>query len=403
MKSPQIRICGDEWMDIKKLGEICTIVSGGTPSRTNTEFWDGGTIPWIKIGDIKEKHVSKADEYITQAGLDGSSAKMLSKGTILYTIFATLGEAGILTIDACTNQAIAGITIKNQDEVLADYLYYYLKSKKSYVNNLGRGVAQNNINLSILRNLKVPLPALPTQRQTVDILDKTAKVIEYRQQQLQKLDDLVKARFVELFGELDKNPYGWKLSSLGALIASCEAGWSGTGTQRKKRDGEVAVLKVSAVTKGYFIPSECKVLDNQSNIKKYIYPQTGDLLFSRANTREMVGATVVITEDFPEHILPDKLWKIRFVEAANVWYMKYALSSKPIRSIFSSISTGTSGSMYNVSMEKFKSIEIPLPPLNLQNQFAAFVTQTDKSKVVIQKALDEAQLLFDSLMQKYFG
>ena len=390
-------------MDIKKLREICGIVSGGTPLRTNAEFWDGGIIPWIKIGDIKGKYVSDADEHITRAGLEGSSAKMLSKGTILYTIFATLGEVGILTIDACTNQAIAGITIRNKDEVLTDYLYYYLKSKKSYVNNLGRGVAQNNINLSILRDLEVPLPTLSVQRQTVDILDKTAKVIKYRLQQLQKLDDLVKARFVELFGELDKNPYGWKLSSLGALIASCEAGWSGTGTQRKKRDGEVAVLKVSAVTKGYFIPSECKVLDNQSNIKKYIYPQTGDLLFSRANTREMVGATVVITEDFPEHILPDKLWKIRFVEAANVWYMKYALSSKPIRSIFSSISTGTSGSMYNVSMEKFKSIEIPLPPLNLQNQFAVFVTQTDKSKAVIQKALAEAQLLFDSLMQKYFG
>lgn len=390
-------------MDIKKLGEICTIVSGGTPSRTNTEFWDGGTIPWIKIGDIKDKHVSKADEYITQAGLDGSSTKMLSKGTILYTIFATLGEAGILTIDACTNQAIAGITIKNQDEVLADYLYYYLKSKKSYVNNLGRGVAQNNINLSILRNLEVPLPALPTQRQTVDILDKTAKVIEYRQQQLQKLDDLVKARFVELFGDPDKNTYAWKMTTIGDLISSCDAGWSGNGMQREKKDGEIAVLKVSAVTKGYFIPDECKVLENQNNIKKYVFPQAGDLLFSRANTREMVGATAVIMQDYPEHILPDKLWKIRFVDTANVWYMKYILSSEAIRSVFSSVSTGTSGSMFNVSMEKFKSIAIPLPPLELQEQFAAFVTQTDKSKVAIQKAFDEAQLLFDSLMQKYFG
>ena len=111
-------------MDIKKLGEICDIVSGGTPSRTNTEFWNGGIIPWIKIGNIKGKYVSKADEYITQAGIEGSSAKMLSKGTILYTIFATLGEVGILNIDACTNQAIAGITIKNQNEVLTDYLYY---------------------------------------------------------------------------------------------------------------------------------------------------------------------------------------------------------------------------------------------------------------------------------------
>ena len=147
----------------------------------------------------------------------------------------------------------------------------------------------------------------------------------------------------------------------------------------------MAVLKVSAVTKGYFDPDECKVLDDQNAIKKYVYPQAGDLLFSRANTREMVGATAVITQDYPEHILPDKLWKIRFCDIANVWYMKYVLSSKSIRSTFSSVSTGTSGSMFNVSMGKFKSIRIPLPPIELQQQFAAFVAQVDKSKVAVQK------------------
>lgn len=168
--------------------------------------------------------------------------------------------------------------------------------------------------------------------------------------------------------------------TVGDIVASCEAGWSGNGTQRVKRDGEIAVLKVSAVTKGYFIPEECKVLDDQDSIKKYVYPQAGDLLFSRANTREMVGATAVIPEDYPEHILPDKLWKIRFIAKANVWYMKYVLSSESIRSIFSTVSTGTSGSMFNVSMDKFKSIKIPLPPLEIQQQFANFVVRTNKSK-----------------------
>lgn len=170
-----IRICGDEGMKYK-LGELCDVVSGGTPSRAITEFWEGGTIPWIKIGNIKGKYVGEVDEYITQAGLEGSSAKILSAGTILFTIFATLGEAGILTIRACTNQAIAGITIKNQSEALTDYLYYFLKSKKSHVTSLGRGVAQNNINLSILRNFEVPIPALSMQKQIVDVLDKAEKL-----------------------------------------------------------------------------------------------------------------------------------------------------------------------------------------------------------------------------------
>ncbi|MDO4838653.1 MAG: restriction endonuclease subunit S, partial [Clostridia bacterium] len=221
--------------------------------------------------------------------------------------------------------------------------------------------------------------------------------------QLDALDQLVKARFVEMFGDPVRNPFGWNVSTVGKLISLCESGWSGNGTQHEKKNGEIAVLKVSAVTKGYFIPTECKVLDDQESIKKYVYPQAGDLLFSRANTRELVGATAVITEDYPEYILPDKLWKIRFIEIANVWFMKYILSSEPIREIFSSVSNGTSGSMFNVSMEKLKSIKTPLPPIELQNQFAAFVTQVDRSKASVQQSLQSLETLKKSLMQQYFG
>ena len=160
-------------------------MSCGTPSRSHIENGDKGSIPWIKIGNIKGKYVSTSDEYITQAGLDGSSAKMLPKGTLLYTIFATLGEVGILTIEACTNQAIAGISIKHNDEISTDFLYYYLKSKKSYVNKIGRGVAQNNINMSMLRALEVPVHNIAEQSRIVSVLDSVASVVTIRQQQLE--------------------------------------------------------------------------------------------------------------------------------------------------------------------------------------------------------------------------
>ena len=385
------------------LGELGTVITGNTPSKQELKYWASSDIPFIKPDVMNQDGITElqtANEYVSE--IARSKARIVGKSVVLVTCIGTIGKVCLTGRECAFNQQINAIIPNGR--VLPEYLAYCIYYNRPKLTELANAPVVPIINKRQFEDFSVNIEEnVERQGSIVTILKEVDRLICYRRQQLQKLDELVKARFVEMFGELDKNPYGWKLSSLGALIASCEAGWSGTGTQRKKRDGEVAVLKVSAVTKGYFIPSECKVLDNQSNIKKYIYPQTGDLLFSRANTREMVGATVVITEDFPEHILPDKLWKIRFVEAANVWYMKYALSSKQIRSIFSSISTGTSGSMYNVSMEKFKSIEIPLPPLNLQNQFAAFVTQTDKSKAVIQKALDEAQLLFDSLMQQYFG
>ena len=388
-------------MDIKKLGEICAIVSGGTPSRTNTEFWDGGTIPWIKIGDIKEKHVSKADEYITQAGLDGSSAKMLSKGTILYTIFATLGEAGILTTDACTNQAIAGITIRNQNEVLTDYLYYYLKSKKSYVNNLGRGVAQNNINLSILRNLDVPLPDLPTQQQTVDVLDETVKVIKYRQQQLQKLDDLVKARFVEMFGDSEFNTMQWPTKKLSEL---CAVSSSKRIYQNEQSTEGVPFLRISDLNER---------IDNVKNapelfipINKYnelkengLVPTEGDILVTSRGT--LGRCYIVRPED--EFYFQDGMisWLSDLNSQITSVYLSQLFAMSGIQKQIASLQAGSTVAYLSITM--LKKLNIMLPPLDRQEQFAAFVEQTDKSKVAVQKALDEAQLLFDSLMQKYFG
>lgn len=385
-------------MDIKKLGEICTIVSGGTPSRTNTEFWDGGTIPWIKIGNIKEKHVSKADEYITQAGLDGSSAKMLSKGTILYTIFATLGEAGILTIDACTNQAIAGITIRNQNEVLTDYLYYYLKSKKSYVNNLGRGVAQNNINLSILRNLEVPLPDIPAQQQTVDVLDETVKVIKYRQQQLQKLDELVKARFVEMFGDYIKGR-GKQLSELATI--------TGGLTKSSKRDTFKLKMPYLRVANVFFNRLDLnEILEigvREEEVEKTLL-QTGDLLFVEGNgSIEQIGRVAIWDGSISPILHQNHLIKARFDDRTIIpeFALFYFMSEEGRQQIISK-SVSTSG-LNTLSVNKIGSLILPVPPIPLQEQFSAFVKQTDKSKAVIQKALDEAQVLFDSLMQKYFG
>lgn len=253
------------------------------------------------------------------------------------------------------------------------------------------------------QNEKLPLPSLKEQRRIAALLDKVTDLIAKRRAQLDKLDLLVKARFVEMFGDPKTNPMKWPIIEIGKVIATIESGWSGNGKQRQKKAGEIAVLKVSAVTKGYFVPEECKVLDDQENIKKFVFPQKGDLLFSRANTKEMVGATAIIEEDYPELILPDKLWKIQFTDVTNVVYMKYILSSKSIREKFSAVSTGTSGSMYNVSMQKFRSIEIPMPEITVQKKFAFFVESVQKSKSTIECSLKQLEILKKALMQQYFG
>lgn len=177
-----------------KLCDICDIKSGGTPSRAKNEYWNGD-IPWVKISDFNSKYIDTTSECITIEGLNNSSAKMIEKGSILYTIFATLGEVAILNINASTNQAIASLTLNNSD-VDINYLYYFLISLKGYVNEIGRGVAQNNINMSILRNIEIPLPPLKRQKEIAENLDKVTHTIDLCNAILEKLDLLVKSRCV---------------------------------------------------------------------------------------------------------------------------------------------------------------------------------------------------------------
>lgn len=178
-----------------KLGDLCNVCSGGTPKRSVPEYWNEGSIPWVKISDISSKFVSSTEEQITEAGLKGSSAKLLAPGTLLYSIFASIGAVGILKIPAATNQAIAGLSIRT-DRIERDYLYHYLKSQEALAKSSGRGVAQNNINLTILRGMEIPVPAIDEQRIIVEQLEMVAAQIKQAETQIAKLDSLVKSRFV---------------------------------------------------------------------------------------------------------------------------------------------------------------------------------------------------------------
>ena len=377
----------------RKLTDICKIQYGY--AFDSARFSDSQGVPLIRIRDVVRGY---SETYTTEKASD---EYIVNDGDMLIGMDGEFNIAHWKGGNAYLNQRVCRLI--PTDDVDPLYLFYYMPKALKSIEDKTPFVTVKHLSAKELNKIIVPLPTREEQHRIAASLRKVDELIALRKEQLVKLDQLVKSRFIELFGEPECNPNNWEKTTIGKLIRSCEAGWSGNGTQRDKKPGEIAVLKVSAVTKGYFVPEECKVLDNQGEIKKYVFPQKGDLLFSRANTREMVGATAVILQDYPELILPDKLWKIRFISCANVLYMKHILSHPSIRAKFSEASTGTSGSMFNVSMEKFKSVVVPLPPIEFQNQFAAFVEQTDKSKLAIQQSLDKLETLKKSLMQEYFG
>ncbi len=290
---------------------------------------------------------------------------------------------------------------KNKLEV--KYLYYFMSKYIDVLRAKSIGGVIKYIKLGDLTDAKIPVPSLEAQERIVSILERAEGAICKREESNRLLDELVKSRFIDMFGDPVTNLNNWDIETIGSVVKSITAGWSANGEARVKMEDEKAVLKVSAVTQGYFKSDEYKVIDKDVEIKKYVFPEQGDLLFSRANTREMVGATCIIHKDYPDLLLPDKLWKVLFVDRVNVFYMKYILSESSIRAKFSANSTGTSGSMYNVSMDKFKNIEIPVPPREIQERFADFVKQVDKLKFKMENSLEELKNNFNSLMQRAFN
>ena len=356
-----------------RLGDVCEIQSGGTPSRSKTEYWKDGTIPWVKIGDFSGKYLDKTTEHITQQGLDNSSAKLFSKGTILYSIFATLGEATILNIDATTNQAIAGIKIKDKSSVDIDYFYSFLKSLKDEVNRIGRGVAQNNINLSILKSFFIPLPPLETQKQIAAQLDKCTAVIAKHKQMLEKYDTLIKSRFIEMFGDPKINSSNLPTKKF-IEVVKLQRGFD-LPVQERNQDGLFNVYGSNGP------------LDKHDSFKV----KAPGIVTGRSGT---LGNVYYVLEDYWP--LNTTLFSVD-IHNNNVVYLKYLLELYDL----SRFSEGAGVPTLNRNIVHDK--DIIDVPLSLQNDFAAFVQQIDKSKFAVQKSLEKTETLYKSLMQRYFA
>ena len=201
---------------MKTLGEIFEIGSGGTPSKTHPEYYDGN-IPWVKTGDLKDEYLYSVEDCISEEGLNNSSAKMYPSGTVLIAMYgATIGATSILKFDACTNQACAAF--KPCEEVLPEYLYYFLRSKKQKFISDGVGGAQPNISAGYLKKVSIDIRNIKEQEKIVTVLDKLNGIIQKRQNEVDELDDLIKARFVELFGDAVDNPMGWEKKQLQEIV-----------------------------------------------------------------------------------------------------------------------------------------------------------------------------------------
>ena len=271
------------------------------------------------------------------------------------------------------------------------YLYYYLKSDAvlQRIKAVAQGSVRDNLKLDMLAEFPIEIPSADEQKKIIDTLDGVKKLFNLYSAELEKLDELVKARFVEMFGDPISNPMKWDIYQLEECLERIDNGKSFICSDKPRTGDNPAILKLSAATYGDYRPNENKALLDESLFVESSEVHAGDLLFTRKNTPELVGMAAYVQNTPPKLMMPDLIFRLVPNEKVNAVFLWQLINCKEFRPVIQAISSGSAKSMSNISKERLGKIKVICPPRELQDYLIPFVEQIDKSKVVVQKEIKQ--------------
>ena len=379
-----------------KLGEICEIVSGSTPKTGIAEYWDGN-LKWITPAEIDDESyiITDSARKLTELGVKKTGLSSFPSGTVILSSRAPIGKVAIAGCEMYCNQGFKNLICS--DRINNRYLYWFLKGNTAYLNSLGRGATFKEISKKIVSDIEINVPEISQQLAAVDALERVSEIIRLRKNQLQKLDELIKARFVELFGDPISNPHGFDKVDLSEL-ADIKIGPFGSLLHKGDYiEGGYALLNPSHIIDGKIAPdSELTVSREKYEELSAYHLKAGDVVMGR---RGEMGRCAVVPCD--GYLCGTGSLLIRTKGDVTADYIQKIISFPSFKKAIEDMAVGQT--MPNLNVPIVSRFQIIKPPIEVQHSYYAFVEQTDKSKVAVQKSLDEAQLLFDSLMQQYFG
>lgn len=371
-----------------KLGDICEIVSGSTPKTSIEEYWDGD-IKWITPAEINDDTYIVTDSVrkITDLGAKKTGLSPFPEGTVILSSRAPIGKVAIAGCAMCCNQGFKNLICS--EKILNKYLYWFLKGNTSFLNSLGRGATFKEISKSIVSQIEINVPEIEYQKEAADILEKVSEVIYLRKQELSALDNLIKARFVELFD--GKYPED-------TLLNLCNiVDYRGKTPEKVEHGLPFITAKNVKMHHMTLEPREYISKETYDKVMVRGFPKEGDVVFT---TEAPLGNVCRIPHFDTEFYIGQRIVTMQ-TDALNPTYLEYALSDEEFVRKYMGKSSGST--VTGIRVRLLQQLTIPVPARTLQDEFSTFVNQVDKSKVAVQKALDETQMLFDSLMQEYFN
>ena len=381
-----------------KLGEVCKV----SPSTKNIERQGA----WLLNLDMVEQQTGRVVEYnfVGEDGLNGSITQFDTENVLYSKLRPNLNKVVLPERNGfCTSELLP--LRPDARKLDRSYLAVFLRSD-GFINwavSKTAGAKMPRLGTKDLLNANIPLPEIKEQKAIAEKFEKLEELICLRKQQIAKLDELVKARFVEMFGNPSNNSLGFPYEPLSNCLLSIENGKSFVCSNDMRQEENPAILKLSAVTYGVYQQDENKAILDSSMFVKSAEVHKGDLLFTRKNTPELVGMCAYVNDTAPNLMMPDLIFRLNTNEKINKIFLWKLINHEFFRGKIQNIATGSAKSMSNISKERLEKLAIILPPLHLQNDFAALVERVDQQKQTVQQSLEKLELMKKALMQEYFG
>ena len=378
-----------------KLADCTEIFSGATPRTNQSEYWNG-SIPWITpkdLGGYESKYIDRTEKYITDAGFLNCSTNLLPVNSVMMSSRAPIGHVAINTVPMCTNQGFKSL-VPNREILEADYLYYWIKANKDFLQNLGVGATFKEISKAIVANIEIPLPPLETQRRIAAILDQADALRQKRQQAIAKLDELVQATFIDMFGDPVTNPKGWpiaKLNDLGNLDR-------GVSKHRPRGAPELLggihpLIQTGDVSRSNGFIKEYSYTYSDVGLKQSKKWPKGTLCITIAANIANTGIL-----DF-EACFPDSVVGFTSNHSSNIHYVQGVFSF--LREILEE--TAPQSAQKNINLAILRALDIPKPPIHLQDKWGDIALKIEDQRVAQKKQLAAMETLFKSLQHQAFN
>ena len=379
-------------MEYVMLKDVCAINMGQSPDSNSYNDEENG-VPFF------QGNADFGERYPVTRKWCSTPTKMAMPGDILISVRAPIGALNYAKEKCCIGRGLAALT-PDKSKVSSEFIFWLLKSKNDEFNDKGTGSTFKAIGRSVLEETIVPNISLKNQMKCAATLEKIYAVIQFRKLQLQKLDELIKARFIELFGDPVDNEMQWPTKSLEEacrVIVDC---LHTTPNYTSENTGFMCI-RTSIVKKNYIIWDNIEFISEEEYNKRIQRkkPEKGDVIYTREGA--ILGIAAVIDKEC-NVALGQRLMLLS--PNADQCISTFLCNAMNCDSFLANALKGQSGSASpHINVGDIKAFKMIMPPIELQQQFADFVAQVDKSKSVVEKALKETQTLFDSLMQKYFG